>query len=217
MLGSTTWTDIPGITTRPYTLTGLAAGAAYEWQLATACTPTTSSTYTGTANFTTVGCSSVATNLTVLNTVPGSATLSWNSPPGVGSSLQYRVAGAVSWQTIAGVVNAPYMLTGLSAGTAYEFQVASVCGPGQLSGYAGPVSFTTTGTNTCPVMYTVKDGSWDDPTVWVCNRVPLVTDAVQLKHQITVPDGYLAYALKISFDTSSKLIYGIAARLQLNQ
>jgi trimeric autotransporter adhesin len=217
LLGSNIWTDIPGIITRPYTLTGLSAATAYEWQVATACSPTGSSTYTGSSTFTTVACGNVATNLTTLNTLPGSATLSWNSPPGVGSSLQYRVVGTVSWQTVAGVVNAPYVLTGLSAGTAYEFQVASVCGPGQLSGYAGPVSFTTTGTNACPVMYTVKDGSWDDPTVWVCNRVPLVTDAVQLKHQVTVPSGYLAYALKITFDASSKLTYGTAARLQLNQ
>jgi trimeric autotransporter adhesin len=213
-LGSSNWTDISGIIARPYTLTGLSAETAYEWQVAT---PMSGSAYTGTANFTTIACTNVATSLTTLSVGSTTATLSWTSPPGVGSSLQYRMAGAVSWQTVAGVVNAPYALTGLIAGTAYQFQVASVCGPGQLSGYTGPVSFTTTGTNPCPVMYTVKNGSWDDPTVWICNRVPLVTDAVQIRHNVAIPGSYLAYSLKIGFGVGGKVSYGTGARLVTGQ
>ncbi|WP_460948274.1 hypothetical protein [Spirosoma daeguense] len=33
----------------------------------------------------------------------------------------------------------------------------------------------------------LKAGSWNDPTVWACNVVPVSTDIVQLKHVVTLP------------------------------
>ena len=215
--GTTPWTTVSGIMSKPYTLTGLTASTVYEAQLASVCSGS-ATVYGLTASFTTATCTNAASSLTALTIGSTTATLGWNSPPGVGSSLQYRVGSSGSWQTVAGVVTAPYVLTNLTFGTAYQFQVASVCGAGQLSAYSTvPGSFTTVDPNACTTMQTVKDGSWNDPTVWSCNRVPLVTDAIQLKHQVTVPNGYLAYSLSVSFDVGSKLIYGAASRLQLSQ
>jgi hypothetical protein len=63
-------------------------------------------------------------------------------------------------------------------------------------------------------MYTVKAGRWDDASVWSMNRVPASGDAVRIKHQVTVPVGYVARARQLSYDpgqtvqlqNSSKLV-----------
>ncbi len=216
LVGGSTWIDAPAPITKPYALTGLTAGMVYEAEVASVCSFTQNSIYSLPKSFTTSPCTNQASSLTATNVLPYSAVLSWSGPPGLTYSLQYRVVGAGAWST-AGSVSSPYMLTGLTASSSYEFQVALNCGPGQLSAYSAIGIFATPSTSSCSTMYTVKDGSWDDISVWSCNRVPVVTDAVQLKHQVTIPGSYLAYALKISFDTSSKLVYGTLSRLQLNQ
>lgn len=66
-------------------------------------------------------------------------------------------------------------------------------------------------------LYSVKTGNWNDPTVWSCNRVPVSTDHVQVKHDITVPNNVQAHALKVEFDANRKLTYGPNARLLLSQ
>ncbi len=162
-LSNPTWTVIAGVTGLAYSLTGLSASTPYEWQLATACSLTGLSAYTGSSNFTTVVCGNLASSLTTLNASSTSTTLSCAGPL-LPYSAQIRVAGALSWGT-AVTATSPYNATGLNPGTAYEFQVATVCGPGQVSAYSPVSGFTTASTNACPVMYTLKDGFWDDPTV----------------------------------------------------
>lgn len=216
-IGTTTWTDVSGIMTKPYTLTGLMAGTVYEAQIASVCSGSATA-YGLIYSFTTAAaCTNAASSLTALSVGSTTATLGWASPPGIGSSLRYRVAGAVGWQTVVGVVNAPYALTNLIAGTAYEFQVASVCGPGQLSGYTAPASFTTTSTNTCPLMVTVQNGDWTNPAIWSCNRVPLATDPVQVLHIVTIPNNGTGRAQRLSYGAGGKVSFGMAARLLLNQ
>ena len=211
-----TWNNVTGINTRPYLLTGLNATTSYEWQLAAVCGPGQNSAYSSSNTFLTTACSNVATGLTATGAAFNAENLNWTDPTNTPQNLRWRAVGSISWNDVPGI-SRPYTLTGLTASTAYEWQLATACTSAVSSTYTGSSLFTTLASGQCPVMYTVKDGSWDDPTVWVCNRVPLVTDAVQVKHQIAVPGGYLAYALKISFDTGSKLVYGTASRLQLNQ
>lgn len=69
----------------------------------------------------------------------------------------------------------------------------------------------------CNAMYTVKAGSWNDPTVWSCNRIPVATDAVELRHAVAVPDNLIARALKITCQAGQRLTLGTNARLLLNQ
>ncbi|MCY7356723.1 MAG: metallophosphoesterase family protein, partial [Rudanella sp.] len=66
-------------------------------------------------------------------------------------------------------------------------------------------------------LYSVKAGNWNDPTIWSCNRIPLSTDHVQVKHNILVPTNLQAHALKVQFDPNTKLTYGANARLLLSQ
>jgi ELWxxDGT repeat protein len=43
----------------------------------------------------------------------------------------------------------------------------------------------------CTQMISVKTGSWNDPTVWSCNRIPTATDNITINtgHNVTVPAG----------------------------
>jgi len=56
----------------------------------------------------------------------------------------------------------------------------------------------------CASMYTVKAGNWNDPTVWSCNRLPTATDAVEIRHAVTVPASITAIALKVKYLANQK-------------
>ena len=84
----------------------------------------------------------------------------------------------------------------------------------------GPSNLFTLGTPpSCAgvVQQTIRAGSWNDPTVWSCGQIPTATNPVELRHRITLPDGYVANTLKISLSTGGSLVYGLGARLVLGQ
>ncbi|GAB3690802.1 hypothetical protein GCM10027592_08340 [Spirosoma flavus] len=64
-------------------------------------------------------------------------------------------------------------------------------------------------------MYTVKAGSWNDPTVWSCGSVPDATRKVQLLHVVNLPASYQAEAQRIKYETGSKLNVAAGAKLLL--
>jgi hypothetical protein len=66
-------------------------------------------------------------------------------------------------------------------------------------------------------MYTVKAGHWDDASVWSMNRVPVSSDVVRLKHQITVPVGYTAQTRQLSYDPGQTLQLGTGSKINLAQ
>ncbi|HPH81126.1 MAG TPA: M43 family zinc metalloprotease [Flavobacteriales bacterium] len=75
------------------------------------------------------------------------ATVSWAAASGaVSYSLQYKTSAASTWNTVT-TSSTSYSLTGLSASTAYNFQVASVCSGG-TSAYSTASSFTTSAVST---------------------------------------------------------------------
>lgn len=69
----------------------------------------------------------------------------------------------------------------------------------------------------CTEMASQKDGDWNDPSVWSCNRVPMATDPVTVNHAITIPANYSANAQRVVFNSSGLLIYGADGRLHLGQ
>ena len=69
-------------------------------------------------------------NLTALSITTSSATLSWSAIGAVSYTLQWRLASGGSWTTVTGITGNTYVLSGLTQGTAYEFQVLAVCGAG---------------------------------------------------------------------------------------
>jgi hypothetical protein len=71
-------------------------------------------------------------------------------------SLQYKTNATTTWTTI-NTTNTSANLTGLIAGTVYNFQVQSQCTAGGTSLYSAAVNFTTTGTT--PISYCVSKGT----------------------------------------------------------
>ncbi len=128
--GAGIWSMVSGVT-RPYTLIGLAAGAAFDVQVQSSNTAGTgawsaiSTLATATAIPNTPSAASLAqgagSNLTV--TWPASAIDSTHNAA-TGYNLRSSPSGAGTWTTVPGVTS-PYTLTGLAAGVAIDVQVQS--------------------------------------------------------------------------------------------
>ena len=74
-----------------------------------------------------------------------SATLSWTAVPGaVTYNLQWKASSSSTWTTLSGIATTSSNLTGLIAGTAYQFQVQTACSA-STSAYSTAAPFTTTG------------------------------------------------------------------------
>ncbi|GAB3943827.1 hypothetical protein GCM10028805_10610 [Spirosoma harenae] len=209
-VGDINWAVVAGNLTAPYILTGLTTDTDYEWQLRTPCQPD----YSLSQIFHTQ-CNSPIT-LKTENLTTTSAVLKWNdSGEGVDYTIRWRRVGTTIWNTIPAIATTSYSLTGLTNNTSYEWQVASQCSEDETT-YQITASFKTD--NDCPSgMYTLRNGSWDDPTVWSCNRVPTAGDQVQLNHVLSVPNGFAAKALIISYQASAQLNVGPGATIQINQ
>ncbi len=157
-----------------------------------------------------------------LATLNGSSTITTNqiasisvliggSPPfslTANGQLVGNFATSAASFTLALTVPGTYTLTPQSVNLA----VANSCGAGQVGGSAVVTVLQGTACNT---MQTVKAGAWNDPTVWSCGRLPVVTDAVLIRHAVTVPAGFVSHAQKVGFEVSGKLSWGTASRLRL--
>ncbi|GAB3690109.1 hypothetical protein GCM10027592_07160 [Spirosoma flavus] len=75
---------------------------------------------------------------------------------------------------------------------------------------------TVNNTTTCVNMFTIKDGSWNDASVWSCGRLPVSTDALTLNNAVTLPASYTGNALRVRFSQSGRLIYNSGSKLRLN-
>ena len=144
--GTTGWTAAP---TNPFVLTGLTPGTAYEYYVRGNCGVVDGvSLWSGPRAFSTIPTCPPPTNLTTSSVLSTSVQLNWTS-----------VTPSVSWQVIAlpcgspaptvgstGWVAAPtnpFVLTGLTASTCYNFYVRGVCSPTDLSFWTATATATT--------------------------------------------------------------------------
>lgn len=81
-------------------------------------------------------------NLTVGALTTSSATLAWSAVGVTNYTLQWKPAASGTWTTVTDLTTNTYNLTGLSASTAYEFRVLSVCGASS-SAYSTVQPFST--------------------------------------------------------------------------
>ncbi len=73
-------------------------------------------------------------------------------------------------------------------------------------------------TYVAPVIRTVSSiasGNWNLPGTWDCTCIPTATDVVQIRHIVTLPDGYQGHALQLIYDGDQQLVFGAGAQLQL--
>lgn len=136
---ATTWTSV-NTTATSVTLSGLTGSTAYNWLVKASC-----SANSAVANFTTTttttGCAAPG-SLTTSNVTSSGATLSWGAVSGATSyTLQYKTAAATTWTSVS-TTSTSRSLTGLVAGTTYNWLVKASC-----SANSGVASFTT-GTTT---------------------------------------------------------------------
>ncbi len=138
-------------TSTSYTLTGLTAGVTYNYQVATTCSGTTSA-YSTTASFTTTAATptcSTPVSVTAASITQTGAVINWAAATGAANyKIQYKLATATAYTT-ATVTTTSYTLSGLTAGSTYNYQVATTCAA-TTSAYSTTASFTTTAaTPTC--------------------------------------------------------------------
>ncbi|PSJ72060.1 hypothetical protein C7N43_36200, partial [Sphingobacteriales bacterium UPWRP_1] len=122
-------------------------------------TPGSYSDFSPVAQFTTLSAPicPVPSGLVSSNITQNSATVSWSAVSGaVGYVLQYKTAAATTWTTLNVTTNSAN-LTGLLAGTTYQYKVRTVCvaeaagTPGSYSDFSPVAQFTTLAPSTCPI------------------------------------------------------------------
>ncbi len=125
-------------------ISNLTPATNYEFQIQTICSNGLNSEYSGPANFITnsIVClppsGLVATQIT-----SSSAILSWAQVSGAQNYVvSYRNAASLNWTTQTTSINS-CNLSGLSAGTVYEYQVQSICSATNSSSFSSIFSFTT--------------------------------------------------------------------------
>ena len=139
--GTTTWTTVPAATNN-ITLTGLAAYAQYEVQVATVCLGVTGA-FTNSVIFTTkADCLTPPLGLSVTGITNSQALVSWDAFTGATYVVRYRKIGANSWTVVNSATNS-YLLTNLLDYTTYEVQVLNVCSGTPSTNYTQSYIFIT--------------------------------------------------------------------------
>ena len=112
------------------------------------------------------------------------ATVSWAAAIGALSyNVQYKTSAATTWTTVTST-STSRALTGLTASTTYNFQIASVCSAG-TSAYSTAGSFTTTAVSTCTDAYEPNESRTGAKTIPLSSnvsaRISSATDKDYLK------------------------------------
>ncbi|OWY24550.1 choice-of-anchor B family protein [Sphingobacteriales bacterium UPWRP_1] len=140
--GTATWTTATTSGTT-INLSGLSDNTSYEVQVQANCGSGYLSAFSGIVSFNTPPSCPAPGGLSVSNITPYSAKLQWNAIFNVvGYTLQYRQAGAATWQQTT-TSNNFFTLSNLLPCTGYEFRVFSNCGSGINSAWSVIFGFST--------------------------------------------------------------------------
>ncbi len=64
-------------------------------------------------------------------------------------------------------------------------------------------------------IYTLRDGSWNDPTVWSCGTIPTAGQSARIGHMIDIPDDYQATAGSIRYNDGGRVWFNARSQLKL--
>ena len=128
-----------------------------------------------------VSCTScpMPSDLTASNITISQAELSWNeNGTATAWNIEYGTAGFTQGQgtVLNGITSNPYILSGLIAGTSYDYYLQKDCGGGDTSDWEGPYTFKTlcSTVSTFPYHYGFEDttqntgGNWSE-SCWSAN------------------------------------------------
>lgn len=116
----------------------------------------------------------LSTNLVSSGLTSSSATVSWTAPAGaIAYNLRYRPQGSSTWITENGLTLPSRTLTGLTAGTTYEWSVQTVCSSISSSDWATAVTFQTspdcsaptTGLSATNITFSSANLTWDAKSI----------------------------------------------------
>ena len=152
IVGTGTWSPTTSAT-NSVTITGLTPGANYEFQVEVVCATGTSG-YSSSVTFTTASVICGApSGLNVTGVGTTTATLNWSAVTGaVSYGIVYRMVGTTAWSYTTSTTTS-VAISGLVAGTTYQFKVQSYCAAADSSDYTSYALFTTT-----PTAYVVNNG-----------------------------------------------------------
>jgi hypothetical protein len=159
--GANTWTTVSGVTS-PYTLSGLAAGAAIDVQVEST-NAGGSSAWSATSTLTTASTGSNAPNAPVIASVTPPAdgttsklTITWTAPAvdgthgaATGYNLRTSPSGAGTWTTVMGV-GSPFALTGLAGATSIDVEVQATNAAASPGAWSAITTGTTWGATVVP-------------------------------------------------------------------
>jgi len=128
-------------TTTTASLTGLTPSTAYNWRVRANC-PAGAGTYVS-ANFTTTAACSNPTGLTTSSITMTNANLAWTAVANATNyTVEYKLNSATTWTVLsAAQTTTTASLTGLTAGTLYNWRVRANCTNGSAT--STQVNFTT--------------------------------------------------------------------------
>ncbi len=218
-IGSANWAILSNINSTSAVLTNLQSSTPYEWQVQTLCDNGLGSGFSEVRSFTTLSCIIPAGSTPVIAS-DNSANLSWTyyvADADTRFDIRWRATGAPDWTTISNLTasdNGLFSLTGLTPNTAYEWQIRARCSATLLTDFSASVNFQTL--PPCNgVVYTLRHGSWLEPSTWSCNRIPLPTDVVQIRHNVFFYINQVGNALRVQFEGGGKIYYSANSRLRL--
>ena len=127
-----------GVTTNPYTLTGLTAGTEYTVKVKANCTDEDASDWSNTVSFTTLPTCIAPAGLSYTALQSTSVTLSWTA-----NNDETEWTLEVNGEEMTGITENPYTLEGLTPATAYTVKVKANCSATDASAWSNTVNFTT--------------------------------------------------------------------------
>ena len=148
-------------------------------------------------------------DLSASNFTTDSAELSWTENGSATAwNIEYGPAGFTQGNgTVVAVSNSPYILTGLSTNTIYDYYVQADCGNGDLSIWEGPFTFSTAGT--CGFYRIDLIDSFGDG--WNGGSLTVYVNGTAYLSDITLSDGYGPESHYLPVDTGDILSFEYTA------
>lgn len=206
----------------PFVLSGLQPGQLYALRLRNECNDGLTESGLGPETVFTPSCSAgsyYVPNANIASPTAQSATsnsiqIIWSGGvPDVSFTLRWRAFGQSVWNETP-IATTPFVLSGLTGNTTYDWQIRSDCGTDGVAGSA-IVSFTTLPDRSG--FYTVLPGDWTDPGIWSGALLPTATNPVQVRHAVNVLPTRLSETLRVQFGVGGALRLKPSGKLRIGE
>ncbi|MCC6541679.1 MAG: S8 family serine peptidase [Flavobacteriales bacterium] len=203
--GTSTWTEVNGLTAPNHIATDIVPCTPYEFQVRTHCTEETSE-FTEVFTWNSDGCCVAPAGIAQGASDPLSVTIQWVPVLAAdGYEVRYAALGSSDQLIVGGITESTWTLTPLEACTQYSVQVRTVC-DGVPSDWSVAVTVGTAGCGACTDLPYCPTAGGDTGDEWIANV--LLGD---IDHDSGASDGYEDHT-----DVSTDLIVGQTYAIRLS-